>query len=292
MNTWIKKWIVLGFIGYLIFFFSFFLIKKDKDFSELENRNLAERPKVEQETILSGEFGKAFETYVADQFPLRNKLIAIKSNMERVLGKKDSHGVFIGTDGYFLQDFQKPDDELLKRNMGYIEAFAKEINTYMMIAPTATKVLEDKLPKYATPYDEGIVLNAIKAQTNAAHFVDLLPTLQKHHTDAIYYKTDHHWTTLGAYYAYVEFCKSYKIAPLPLEDFEIEQASTQFYGTLFSKGNFTFAKPDTLEIFHRKGEEKVTVYDLNANETKNSMYERRFLQKKDKYGVFLNQNLS
>lgn len=290
MSTRIKKLIVIGFIVYLAFFFLFFLVKKDKDFSALENRNLAEKPKVEKEAVLSGQFGEDFETYIADQFPLRNEMIAVKSNVERMLGKKDSHGVFIGKDGHFLQDFKKPDDKLLKKNMGYIDVFAKEIDTYMMIAPTATKVLEDKLPKYASPYDEGVFLQAIQEEANHAKFVDLLPALKKHRTEPIYYKTDHHWTTLGAYYAYVEFCKSYGIAPLQLEDFEIEQASTEFYGTLFSKGNFTFAKPDTLEIFHYKGEEKVSVYDVNLNETKDSMYARDFLKEKDKYGVFLNQN--
>ena len=290
MHARMKKGIVIGFVLYLAFFLFFFVMKKDQKFSPLENRALENRPILEKEALFSGEFTASFETYVADQFPLRDEMIAIKSNIERILGKKDRNGVFIGKDNHLIQDFKKPDMNLLKKNMGYIETFAKVLPTYVMIAPTATKIWEEKLPKFADPYDEGLVLQQIQKQTTSAHFVDVLPVMESHSEESIYYKTDHHWTTRGAYYAYTAFCQAYGIEPLSLDQFEIEQASTKFYGTLFSKGNFTFVKPDTLEIFHRDGEEQVSVYDLNANDMKDSMYERRFLREKDQYGVFLNQN--
>lgn len=290
MNRKLQIGIVVGFFVYLAFFLIFFVVKKDVAFSELENRNLELAPKMEKETVLDGSFGRAFEMYVADQFPLRAQMIAIKSNVDRFSGKKDNRGVFIGKDGYFLQDFQIPDLKQIEKNVGYMEDFAAGINTYYMIAPTATKVLEDKLPKYAVTYDEGEYLQKIQDLSVNGNYIDLLAQMQNHKDEEIYYRTDHHWTTLGAYYAYVAFCESYGMEPMPLLHYKIEKASEAFYGTLFSKGNFTFAKPDTLEIFHQDGEEDVTVFDVNANETKDSMYERNFLEKKDKYGVFLNQN--
>lgn len=290
MNKGLKIGIIVGFSAYLAFFFLFFIGKKDIAFSELENRSLETAPKIEKETVLNGSFGEAFERYIADQFPLREQMIAIKSNLDRFSGKRDNRGVFIGADGYFLQDFQTPDLNQMKKNLGYMEDFSKEIDTYYMIAPTATKVLEEKLPRFAETYDEGAYLAQVMELSREGQFVDLLSVLEKHKDEKIYYRTDHHWTTLGAYYAYEAFCQQAGIEAFPLSHYEIEQASQDFYGTLFSKGNFTFAKPDTLEIFHQEGEEEITVFDVNANETVNSIYERSFLTKKDKYGVFLNQN--
>ncbi len=283
--------LAFSFIIYITSFFALQLLAKDKDFSELENRNLSTMPHFSKEKLLKGAFSKDFEKYIADQFPFRNQFISLKAYTELALQKKDNNGVYIGKDGYFIQDFTKPDMELAQRNAGYINNFAKSFNVTLLLAPTSTKVLADKLPSFATPYDEGTYLKDFTALLSSQiKVVPVLDTLLLKKEEPIYYKTDHHWTTLGAYYGYTALCSDLGLTPLALDNFEISMASDSFYGSLFSKGNFTFAKPDTLLFFDAKSRPELEVTYVAENKTTDTLYALSHLQTKDKYSVFLDNN--
>ncbi|MGL5677343.1 MAG: DHHW family protein [Cellulosilyticaceae bacterium] len=291
MNKRFHIAMALSFVVYIGGFFSLQILAKDKEFSDLENRGLQMLPNFTMERFLEGKFGTDFEKYIADQFPGRNTFIALKSHVELALQKKDNNGVYIGKDGYFLQEFKKPDEELMAKNIDYVNRFAEKANVYFMLAPTATKVHEDRLPSFATPYDEGVYIKDFTEElSDKVHLVDALSKLSEHKEEAIYYKTDHHWTTLGAYYGYTAFCEAYGIEPLAVEDFERLPAGKDFYGTLFSKGNFTFATPDVVEIFEPKQPVEMTVTYVNDEKVVDSLYEMSHLEKKDKYSVFLDGN--
>lgn len=283
--------ITLTFIAYIFTFFIMHYVMKDKEFSELENRLLEQKPEFSFASLFGGQYTKKFETYVDDQFPMRNEFISIKSYTQLAMQRKDNNGVYIGKEGYFLQDFKNPDMELLKKNISYINKFSEELNTYLMLAPTATKVYSELLPKYAQPYDEEAYISMVKNSLSSdVKFIDLLRTMEEKKGEDIYYKTDHHWTTLGAYYAYVEFIKNLGIEPIPIDEFNIEVASNEFYGSLFSKGNFTFAKGDKLDIYNWKEDNPLEVQYVAENKKFDSLYERSHLEKKDKYSVFLDNN--
>lgn len=291
MNKRFNILMAATFVVYIGSFFGLQILAKDKEFSELENRKLASKPDFSKDTFINGEYGKAFETYIADQFPGRDYFISVKSYAELAQGKKDNNGVYIGKDGYLLQTFQEPDQELMNRNANYINAFSKKFNTYIMTVPTATKVLEEKLPPFAQPYDEGRFIEDFKKQLEeSVNFVSILDALDEKSEEYIYYKTDHHWTTLGAYYGYVAFCESYGIEPLKLDQFNQVEMSKEFYGTLFSKGNFTFLEPDSLFIFEEKNEVPVKVNYTASNKVTDTLYQMSSLETKDKYNVFLDGN--
>ncbi len=289
-----KKLPLITGITFIIYIFTFFglqLLNKDKTFSELENRNLSSKPTFTINALMNGSYGKDLETYIADQFPFRNQFISTKAYTELMLQKKDNNGVYIGKDGYFLQDFTKPDMDLAIRNANYINELAKTFHVYVGIAPTATKVLEKKLPPYASPYDEEVYISTLyKHLSEKVTKLDFLDILQAHQDEYIYYKTDHHWTTLGAYYAYTEFCKTAGIVPLTLQDFQIQEVSNAFYGTLFSKGNFTFASPDKINLFYPNKTQTVELVYEGSGVTTSSLYEYSHLDTKDKYSIFLDNN--
>ncbi|OON97938.1 MAG: hypothetical protein ATN36_02100 [Epulopiscium sp. Nele67-Bin005] len=234
--------------------------------------------------MLEGQFVNDFELYFADHFPMRDKFIAIKSYTELFLQKTDNNGVFIGADGYFLNKFEEPDYEQATRNIDYINKFSQNFNTYLLISQTSTKVLEDKLPPYAQNYNEENFIEFFYKNI-FANCINLGEMFNTYKHDYIFYKTDHHWTTRGAYYGYVEFCKIYGISPI---DLKLETVSTDFYGTLFSKGNFSFATPDAIEIFVPENE--VTVNYVGSNTITNSLYEMSYLETKDHYSIFLDNN--
>lgn len=76
----------------------------------------------------------------------------------------------------------------------------------------------------------------------AAHFDSSISS------DALYYRTDHHWTSAGAYIGYTAWADSLGIDPLAPSDFAIETVSTNFLGTIHSKLNLPIA-PDSIQLY-------------------------------------------
>lgn len=276
--------------------FAFSITKKDSSFSENENRYLAKKPEFSIQSLYEGEYTKEYETYITDQFVLRDQWIAMKVYAEKALLKKDINGVFFGKDGYLIE--RQTEDEIkeatLKKNETTIEQFVKQyedkLNIEVMLVPTASEVLSDKLPKYAVFYDQDPLMNTIYQNIGAAHAVDVRDTLREHKEESIYYRTDHHWTTLGAYYAYEQWAKQVGFTPYQPDDFIIEEATKEFYGTLYSKVNIPM-EADSIFLYHLNDKIEYRVM-LNEKKDLGGLYDRSKLEEKDKYSVLLGGNNS
>ena len=85
---------------------------KDKEYSENENRYLTTKPDISMEDVSSGKFMDTFETYLNDQFPLRDKWIAFKTDIQRLFGKTDINGTYLGSDGYLFEKWTENDFNL------------------------------------------------------------------------------------------------------------------------------------------------------------------------------------
>ncbi len=271
------------------------IIVTDKEFSELENRYLQKKPSLTYKKLLSGEFSEDFEKYITDQFPLRNWWIKIKSDVERAVLKKDNNGIYFGKDGYLFEMYNKPEKTFYK-NIEYINSFIDKtnINVSIMAVPNSFQIYSEKLPLFANPYDQAKVLNDLKNNlVSEAGFIDLIGVLQDKKDEYIYFKTDHHWTMLGAYYGYLEYCKVNNIEAVSLEEFQIIEKSNEFYGTYYSKANGTRVKPDKLEILELiKSKYSYLVNYIYEDEQSDNFYDDEYLSKKDKYSYFFGGNHS
>ncbi|GIO34538.1 MULTISPECIES: DHHW family protein [Paenibacillus] len=282
----------------LLFFVSliaiFNIASPDRAFSESENRMLVQLPRFSLKALLSGTFTSDFEKYVSDQFAFRDLWIGAKTDTDRLLGKKESNGVYLGKDGYLIQKFVPPAEGDLEAKMEAVHAFddaTPGLRKYAMIVPTAAAVLQDKLPKYAETGVEEAYLGQIRQKLPSdIRFVDVFPALYAERDQPIFYKTDHHWTTQGAHAAYLELCKQMGLKPQNEEGFRIRQVTGGFYGSLYSKSGFRHLRPDGIQLYLPKEQEKYTVTYVGEGQTSDSLYAMDQLQKKDKYAVFLNGN--
>ena len=269
-----------------------------KDFSEVENRQLKQMPKLTANSLFSGTFGKDYETYLSDQFIGRDQWISLKTTSDRMMGKKEVNGVYFAKDDYLIEKHTKSelDSAQYKKNIKRLKTVT---NTYtkllgnghvkVMFAPTASYILRDKLPSFAPEDPQEDILNDLKKSAKKGTFVDLRPIMKKKKNEYIYYRTDHHWTTLGAYYAYTEWANSVGIKPIPMNQWKKENVSKEFLGTVYSKVNQA-TKKDAIQFWTRKsGEKYEVVYDMGQKKS-NSLYERSYLKKKDKYSAFLDGN--
>lgn len=272
-----------------------------KEYSEMENRYLAQMPEFNTKTILDGSFMSDYETYISDQFFLRNEWITLKTYIDRLSLKEDSNGVYFGKDDYLISVPAASDyeSEICKKNISYMtdfiqsqeEALGAE-HVRLMMVPTSSEVLTDKLPLFADPYKQTLLLEQLSEKLSGQTYLSLLPTLLEHKEEPIFYKTDHHWTTLGAFYGYQSWAKSIGLTPMTLEDFSIETCTDSFQGTLQAKVNID-VPADTINLYLPK--ENIQ-YELIVNENeaqpRSSLYDYSKLDTKGKYDVFFGGNES
>ncbi len=257
--------------------------------SETENRDLAQMPTFSLESLFKGDFTSDYETFITDQFVARDAWIAVKTYAELALGKRDSNNVYFADDGYYIEKFT-PDETQVDTNIAYIAEFLSHVkdkyNTRVMIAPTSSLVLADKLPANAPNWDQNGMLDRLASLGN---FVDTRDILLEHKDEYIYYRTDHHWTTQGAYYAYLELAESLGFEALAPEELVETVLSEDFLGTTIAKLGIS-ANEDTMIKLESKNQPTVSLdYNMGLKQT-DTLYDESKLETRDKYGYFLGGN--
>lgn len=271
----------------------YFIIDRDKDYSVVENRYLSKNPSISLENILSGEYMINMEKYINDQFPMRNVFISMKTDFLRLVGNKEINGVYFGDNGYLIEKWNKNDfdDTIFRKNINIINAFAKnnpKSKISIMLVPTASLIYKDKISKNAQMVDQQSLSNIAKNTLVNIKYIDLIPIFLLDNKD-LYYKTDHHWTTKGAFIAYKEW-GNIKGIDVHEKDFKITPISNSFQGSLHSKVLNKDCEKDKIEIYERNNQGVYQVYyDFGKNKS-NDIYEMKHLQNKDKYQVFLDGN--
>ncbi len=267
------------------------IAEADRLFSQTENRILAQRPELSLEKVLDGSFEKEYESYATDQFVSRDTWVMLKTRMDIALQKKVIKGVYLASDGYLIEQHlpQEYDGELIDKRLGQLAELTQRYpQSLVMLAPTADNILAEKLPDYAVSYDQSRLMEQIKGRIGEEHVIDLFPTLREHREEYIYYRTDHHWTTLGAYYAYLQWALKVGYPPRDYDPQDLETVSDSFLGTLHSRINLPM-EGDEIQIFPRTNRRAVKItYDFNRETT--SYYEPSYLEGKNQYGYFLDDN--
>lgn len=271
----------------------FNLFGKDKTYSETENRMLAQKPEFSLYALANGSYMSDMEDYVTDQFFIRDKWINLKMLEDLTLGKRESNGVYIGKKKQLIEIPSAPDMGNLDHNLASIKDFSErhgDKNIVMTLAPNAASVCDQLLPMNAPVRDQSADIFYVREGVGSGlTFVDLMPALKEHKNEALYYKTDHHWTTLAARYAFDALAKPMGITD-PIKDYTVYPVTHSFQGTLTSKSGYDKAM-DTIEIYVPKGDVKNYVVNYPDEYLKSgSVYSSEALEQKDKYEVFFGGN--
>lgn len=279
-----------------------FVLLPDQSFSQQENRNLAQFPDFNGDAFFSGEFASDLNVYFADQFPLRDGFVNLRASAELFLGKGENNGVLYSYDQLAVKDFNAYQSRMLitndtdriyldtvKAQLQVVDRFANSIDIPMVtVLPGRTIDVCDNAFSYDRP-DGDAVFDAMSALLSEdCGYIDTLTLLRTRYDSGEYvmYKTDHHWTTLGAYYVYCEIMKEFGREDniIPAEEFTIEYVE-EFSGTTAAKANFLFYQKDSLELWHLSDDDTYTVTADGA--PLDGFYARSYLDIADKYSVFL-----
>ena len=282
-------------------------VSPDRTFSEVENRNLEQLPAVDFGTpeklfrdgnFFNGQFMRDFETYTTDQFIGRDAWVDLKARTERALGKKENNNVYFADNDTLITRFDQPSADRVTENLNYVNNFVENVDIPVVFSliPSQACIWADRLPEGAPNASQTDLMAQAQGVVTGATWADVYTPLMEHKDEDIFYRTDHHWTSLGAYYGYTGLASALGYTPVPLTDYTPTVRSTEFYGTVFSSSGVRWVKPDTITTY--VPDDGITVvshtYDNSGNpvEEQRALYVESFLSVKDKYSMFLGGNQS
>ena len=269
------------------------LVLPDVTFSPNENRYMQQAPAFSWQALMNGDFTKKAEDHAADQIPLRDFWMGTKSTLQRIIGKKEINGVWLGKDGYYFAKMTEDDfdRENYEKNVAAVEKFFAanaQKNCHILLAPSPGSVMEDKLPYGAALYndlfyDDHACYDLLVDTFGDRSILTQDALRQEAQNKQVYYRTDHHWTTMGAYTAYEVWADATGHTARPVT---LQPASDRFRGTLYSKVLLPDSVYDTVYI-----PSQTPVVSMNADgDYFDNLLFYEAAQQKDVYEVFMGGN--
>ena len=272
-------------------------IVPDKEKSDEENRVLESMPKLSLASITTGDFMEQWEAYMSDQFVGRNVWRKLKVGLDRLGGSSMENGVFIGKDGQLLEDIALPDDGQYSENIQAVKSFAQtysDIPVTVMLVPDAASILSGSLPSFASVEDQRQMFSMVeRGLGDSVNWVDVYSILNSRKTEKLYYKTDHHWTTQGAFYVFRETAAGFGIEGDVSDDYVSYTVTDSFNGVLAAKSGVGLSEKESIEIYApASGDDDVVVNYVDEARKTSSLYDSSKLETRDKYAVFFGGNTS
>lgn len=287
------------FVVFILGMAIWFIFNPKLEFSTSEKRPLQKFPNTSLENIVSGEFGSEFESYFADHFPARNLWVGFNAYYQLNTGNNGASGIYRCKDGYLIN---KPvaDNQILNKNIGIVTDFKQKVGSTpvtMMLVPSTGYVCGDVLPLIHDAYRDDAYMDEASQLLSAGgvDFIDLREPFKNAYRDGkqLYYKTDHHWTTEGAYLGYTALCEKLGTAAAPRSTFMVERYNG-FYGTTYSSSGFWLTDPDKIEVWNNPKNSadniRVRITESGASKDYDSVFFYDHLKEDDKYPVFIDGN--
>lgn len=217
-----------------------------------------------------------------DRLPFRTELLKLNRGFSLALGKNEFAGAFLGKNGYIFSN-ESTSMEVLEKNLSFAAALADDIETHLCVIPSKTDALLAYLPRLYDSQRGELWLTAAKSKSYVS---DVTPTvlLAANNGKYIYYRGDHHLTSLGSYYVYKSLATSLGFAAYGAGDFKVGVVKTDFSGSDARK--MLVKTDDKIALFRFKGDGKFVTEDLSNGRKHDGLYDFDKLISNDPYGVF------
>ena len=274
---------VIAFCGFLFSMTLGYLFLPKTDFSEAEKRYLEEAPALSWDAVSSGDWGNDAEAYMADHIPGRNFFVGLNAYFDLFTGHQGAKDIRLH-DGKLLEAPVETDDAAVQKNMSAINAFAAAVGQQvdLMIVPSAGWAAG--LEGYA---DSQIIASIYGGAEEPVSPVSVESVFAG--KPELYYNTDHHWTSAGAYAAYQAYMEALGRNYRGSDSFE-KAVYGLFQGSTYSRSALWLTSGEELELW--KGSEELTVTNGESDEIHQGVYYWERLEEADKYTVFLDGNHS
>ena len=289
-----SKILTILFLAFVFAISVLYIFLPVKEYSETEKRYLSQFPELSFQNVKDGSFEQGFEKFLADQTPFRSFFVSVNSYYELLKGNNGSAGVYLGKNGWLIE-MPVERNNSFDRNLKRINDFAKTVNVpvYLLTVPSKGSIYSEYLPKNSLKYYDIDFINSIDNKALDITNINIISDFVNNKNNTLlFYKTDHHWTTEGAFIAYRSICRSMNLIAADEKDFNKETVKN-FYGTSYSTSCYTLTKPDSMTLMRSKktnGKARVIIEDGSKPEEYDNMFFEEALETEDKYVVFLNGN--
>jgi len=252
-------------------------------FSAAENRLLSAFPVFSTEALADGTYTAALDSYAAERVPFRGIGRAVYATGELALWRGEAHGVILCRDGSLCRRLAV-NEQIFKQNLSALPRLQKNLGDLPLttaVAPRRIDVRCEVLPALYNTAREQAVWEQLPA--GVVTFLDATEDVQ-------WYRTDHHWTQEGAYFAYVRLSRYLGYTPHPKSDFNVQTLSQSFPGTSAAAAGFLHVNPDTISVFRYTGEESYRVLRDGKPAEFAGLYDTAKLTTSDQYALFLGGN--
>ncbi|WMJ76171.1 MULTISPECIES: DHHW family protein [unclassified Sedimentibacter] len=297
---------------------------KDAAVSQTENRTLAQRPDFNTTDLFSGKYFSDFEKYFADHFYHREQLVQINNDLSYLKGiKRNEEASIVAFDGQNVGGNETSDNnnveastkgnllilndtvmELYKFNEDKSKSYAdmiatvsnklgKDVKVYSLLAPIQVEFLKNE--KYKNLSDSQIdAIEFVNSNLQDGIIpVDAYHPIKEHIDEYVYFRTDHHWTALGAYYGYTGFAKAAGLEAVSLKDYQVGEASGYLgHISTVNPSETVNSNPDDVVYYEPPVDTDMTVYYYDKDTGEKKSYKGKVINKSyakldQKYGVFI-----
>lgn len=273
---------------------------KHSEYSADENRPLAQFPAISAQSLFNGSYTAGISDYFSDHFVRRSNIIALKSKLEILSGKKENNNIFVGKNGSLIENsaalYAKQNVAgIIAGNIEGINALAKHpyYNVKVAVVPDAFEIMRKQLPENTYKSVYWSTYKQLKSKLSSkVKLIECSGLLLNHNKEYIYYRTDHHQTALGSYYLYAALGGTLGYKAYPKTDFKIKNVNADFRGSLWSKSGFIKVSPDIISTYTLTPKPyKCTVtFPGEQDKTMSSLYNPSRLFQKNKYDYYLDGN--
>lgn len=259
-------------------------------FSPAENRALRQFPEPSLSALVSGTLFSDFSLAFSDAFPLRRQAVTLKGLCELAMGKRENNGVFSGEGDTLIPLCREGSHEILEKNIRVLHTLSDRFSVPVTLAfpPRTAEVYRHLLP-YPSLAEDGVGDRLRDEFPSALLPCSHLSTLAEN-GEAVWFRTDHHWTAEGAYVFYRMLAAEWGLLPYGKEDFALETVTHSFYGTAYSKSGCLPVSPDSLTLW-RYPSDTEAILDLHGQgDLRQGLYCFDALEEKDAYRLFLGGN--
>lgn len=291
MKIKISEWITtVGFCAFLGIMAVLFLVLPKQEMSETEKRNLEKTPEFSWENLSSGKFGEDIESYMADHVPGRDFFVGVHSYTELLTGRQVTKDIYLA-EGDRLVERPLEWNEQTEKNIKAVNDLSVALGqpVDLMIVPSGGWAVRDSITGLSDEYlDDQLIEKLYGLAGEGVASRDLVSVFGSYeYPEQLYYRTDHHWTSLGAYTAYKAYMEMLGQPYAAQEDFTV-QTVENFKGTTHSRAALWLIDGEPLEMW--TGSENITVRFGKSEETYDKVFFENRLQELDKYTVFLDGN--
>ena len=192
-----------------------------------------------------------------------SKVTSVTQNVDNATADFLTNGMFIYGDGVYTPAYYSESSaKYYAQTMAYYKSlFGKDVRVNVIMTPVSSMVIDNPSVQ-ARISDQGEIQDKVAAlMDKSVNFVDVYSEMYAHRDEYLFFKSDHHWTQLGAYYAYRAFAESLDMVPTELKDLNYSVINDSYSGSMytFTKDSRVKNFKDTIESWTTKKKMTMTV---------------------------------